>query len=412
MNSSPRAFYGWYVVAATFVLLWMGFGAAYSFAAFFPSLRDEFEATRGDTSLVFGIAGFLYFGLGALTGPLADRIGPRPVVMVGVVLAGAGLVLASRAQSLWQVYLTYSLGVGMGVGFIYVPAVGAIQRWFVRKRGSASGIAVSGIGVGTLVTPLLANFLIDQGGWRGAYLTLGIATLAVGLPAAFLLERSPAGRNLLPDGDAVGVQTSNLATALGFTLTEALRSRTFWLLYGATLTTGLGLFIPFVHLAPFAKDHGVSAREATLLIGMIGVGSIVGRLAMGPAADRLGRKAALGTTFAVMAGAFCLWLVSSQYSLLVVFSLIFGAAYGGFVALIPALTADYFGGRSVGAILGVLYTGAAFGALVGPPFAGAVFDIRESYAFPIAFGAAMNCIATVCVIRLRPPSNARLKEST
>ena len=132
-------------------------------------------------SLVFSLAGFLYFGLGIVSGPLADRFGSRPFAVGGMVLTGLGLAAASAAQSLLQVYAAYGLGVGLGVGCAYVPAIGAVQRWFVRRRGFASGLAVSGIGVGTLVMPPLASLLIESLGWRGAYLALGaLAALAGG----------------------------------------------------------------------------------------------------------------------------------------------------------------------------------------------------------------------------------------
>ena len=163
-------------------MLFVGFGTAYSFAAFFHPLRDEFDATRGDISLVFALTGFLYFVLGAVSGPLADRIGPQRVILAGVALIALGLFLASAAQHLWQVYLTYSLGVGVGVGLAYVPAVGAVQRWFSRNRGLASGLAVSGIGAGTLAMPLLSAAGIDQFGWRETYIVLGVMTLVVGIP--------------------------------------------------------------------------------------------------------------------------------------------------------------------------------------------------------------------------------------
>ncbi|OAI40955.1 MFS transporter permease [bacterium SCGC AG-212-C10] len=401
-----RIFYGWYVVAGTFVVLFLGFGAAYSFSAFFPALRDEFEATRGDTALVFSISGFLYFSLGALTGPFADRVGPRRVVLAGVVLMSAGLTLASQANELWQVYATYSLGVGVGLGFAYVPTVGAIQRWFVRKRGSASGFGVTGIGLGTLAIPLLATGLIDAYGWRSAYLVLGIATLVLGGSAALLLDHSPQRRNLWPDGDPspAGKPGAMATPAAGHTLKEALHARPFWLLYAAAVTSGFGLFIPFVHLVPYAKDHGISSALAALLIGMIGVGSTVGRLGIGAAADRFGRRPVLVAAFALMAASLAFWLVATSFLLLVLFAIWFGIGYGGYVALLPAMTADYFGGRSVGAIIGVLYTGAAFGALLGPTFAGAVYDLQDSYALPITFASAMNVIATACVFRLRQPA--------
>ncbi len=182
------------VVAGAFAVLFVGFGVAYSFAAFFHSLRDEFEATRGDISLVFAITGFLYFGLGAISGPLADRVGPRRVVLAGVLLIVLGLVLASAAQQLWQVYITYSLGVGVGVGLAYVPVVGAVQQWFVKRRGLASGLAVAGIGTGTLAVPLLAAAGIELWGWRETYLLLAALTLLVGVPAARAVEGSPAKR--------------------------------------------------------------------------------------------------------------------------------------------------------------------------------------------------------------------------
>src|SRR5882757_7057803 len=169
---NPRIFYGWFVVSAAFAVTFVGFGCAYTFSAFLESLQRDFGASRGSVSLVFSLAGFLYFGLGIVSGPLADRYGSRRLVLAGMLLIGLGLAAASFARNLIQVYVAYGLGVGLGIGCAYVPAVGAVQRWFVRRRGFASGLAVSGIGVGTLVMPRLATLLIEALGWRGAYLAL------------------------------------------------------------------------------------------------------------------------------------------------------------------------------------------------------------------------------------------------
>src|SRR5438094_783917 len=183
-TTRTRPYYGWAVVAGTFVVLFIGFGTAYSFAAFFQSLKDEFHAQRGQLSLVFAIPGFLYFTLGAVSGPLADRFGPRRVVAFGVGLIAVGLLLASRAQALWQIYLTYSVGVGFGVGFAYVPSIGAVQRWFVRRRGFASGLAVAGIGAGNLALPPLAAAMIDLTDWRTTYVALAVLTVIAGVSAS------------------------------------------------------------------------------------------------------------------------------------------------------------------------------------------------------------------------------------
>src|SRR5580698_9552764 len=155
-----RVFYGWFVVAAAFAVTLVGFGCAYTFSAFVDSLQKDFAASRGSVSLVFSLAGFLYFGLGIVSGPLADRWGARRLAVVGMIVTGLGLAAASFARSLTEVYLAYGLGVGLGVGISYVPVLGVVPRWFVRRRGFASGLASSGIGVGTLIMPPLATVLI------------------------------------------------------------------------------------------------------------------------------------------------------------------------------------------------------------------------------------------------------------
>jgi MFS family permease len=407
----PRLFYGWAVVAATFIVLCIGFGIAYSFAAFFQALRDEFHGSRAGISLVFGITGFLYFSLGAVSGPLADRFGPRRVVAAGVLLIAAGVLVASRAQALWQVYLTYSLGVGLGVGFAYVPAISAVQRWFVRRRGVASGLAVAGIGVGNLAMPPLAAALIDHTNWRTAYVLLGLLALALGLTAAALIEHSPQRRGLLPDGAPARSRSPQAADSTTHGdevgVRAALASRPFKLLYAATAASSLGLFIPFVHLAPYARDHGLSGAAGAWLVALIGVGSTVGRFALGGTADRLGRRRSLMVMFAGMGLSLLWWTVAVDLWALALFALLFGVCYGGFVALIPALTTDYFGGRSAGGIIGLLYTSVAVGTLAGPWLAGMIYDVRESYLLPIVVGAVANFIALGCLAVLVEPARWR-----
>ena len=161
---APRIFHGWLVVVGAFAITFVGFGSAYTFSTFVGALQNDFGASRGSVSLVFSLAGFLYFGLGIISGPLADRWGARRLAVTGMVLTGLGLAAASAARSLTEVCAAYGLGVGLGVGCAYVPALGAVQRWFVRRRGFASGLAVSGIGVGTLVMPPLASVLDQRAG--------------------------------------------------------------------------------------------------------------------------------------------------------------------------------------------------------------------------------------------------------
>lgn len=117
-------FYGWIVIAAAFAITFLGFGSAYTFGAFFASFEHAFSASQGSVSLVFSLAGFLYFGLGGLSGPLADRLGARRLAVAGMTLTGLGLILAGCARTLTEVYLAYGLGVGLGIGIAYVPGSG------------------------------------------------------------------------------------------------------------------------------------------------------------------------------------------------------------------------------------------------------------------------------------------------
>jgi MFS family permease len=392
----PRIFHGWLVVGAAFAVTFVGFGCAYTFSAFVESLQRDFGASRGSVSLVFSLAGFLYFGLGVISGPLADRFGSRRFAVAGMILTGLGLAAASAARSLVEVYAAYGLGVGLGVGCAYVPAIGAVQRWFVRRRGFASGIAVSGIGVGTLVMPPLASLLIETLGWRGAYLTLGALAAVVGGGLALLIENDPRDRGLGPDGDPP-LSLAQPTGAQGASVREAIGSPRFISLYAACLICAFGVFVPFVHLVPYATDHGVAPGSAVLLLGVIGVGSTAGRFFLGGLADRMGRERSLLLMFAGMACALAVWVVSTGLWSLAGFAFVYGVFYGGWVAVLPAVVMDYFGGRNVSGLIGILYTSVAFGTLIGPSAAGFAFDLSHSYTVPILASAAVNIIAAVIV---------------
>lgn len=402
--AKPRIFYGWFVVAATFAVTFVGFGSAYSFSAFLVSLQHDFAASRGSVSLVFSLAGFFYFGLGVLTGPLADRWGSRRLAVAGMILTGIGLACASVARKLTEVYAAYGLGVGLGIGCSYVPAVGAVQRWFVRRRGFASGLAVSGIGVGTLVMPPLASLLIESLGWRETYLVLGAFAVVFGGGMALLIEDGPRLRGLNPDGDAL-LSELQPAGATGASIGKAIKSRRFVGLYAACFICSFGLFVPFVHLVPYALDHAIAQSSAVLLLGAIGVGSTAGRFLLGGIADRLGRPLSFLLMFVGMGLSFVIWLFAMSLWPLVGFALVYGVFYGGFVALAPAIVIDYFGGRNAAGLIGILYTSVAFGTLIGPSAAGFAYDASHSYTLPILVSAGAYVIATaILAATLRVPA--------
>ncbi len=406
--TETRPFSGWWVVAGAFICMLTGYAVAYSFAPFFLSLETEFGARRGETALVFSICAFLYFMLGFPAGLIADRVGPRPVVIGGLLLVALGLVLASQATTLWQVYLGYSVGVGVGVGLSYVPSIAAVQRWFVRRRGSATGIAVSAIGVGTLVGAPLAHQLIAAFGWRHTYLILAGLTVIGAISAGVLIRRGPEFYGQTPDGDPPTAGGAS-AMAAGFTISQAMRSGPFWAIYSGALLMSFGLFTPFVHLTPYARDLGLGEGFGVLLIALLGVGSTVGRFLFASVTNLLGRRLSFALMYVGAGVMLVMWSQSTSGWALVVFALVFGAFYGGFVAIAPSLAADYFGGKALGSIIGGLYSGVAFGALLGSPVAGYAYDFFGSYTGAILAGAALCFVSFF--ITLLVPEPARWNEA-
>lgn len=387
--NEPR--YAWVVVWAAFFSLAVIFGVAYSFAAFFESFAREFSARRADVALVFGLSGLIYFVLGAGGGMLADRFGPRAVCCTGMLFIAAGLLATSLATSMAMVYLAYGVGIGVGIALVYTPAIACVQPWFSHRRGLAAGLASAGIGAGTVVVPLLAAAAIGAFEWREALRWLALGAGVVGLSAAWLLRRAPGA-------------ASSGAQASGATLGQALRSRSFQWLYLMAFCASPVMFIPFAHVSAAARDLGIGDAKAVGLVGLIGIGSLVGRFAIGALADRLGRSRTLVLMQASMGASYLLWGSTGGYAGLALFAVWFGLSYGGIVSLMPAICMDLFGARAVSSIVGSLYTGAALGNLLGPVVAGAVFDASASYA-PVIWGCVLlGAIATAASMRLVQPA--------
>ena len=372
----------WVVVWATFVCLAVIFGVSYSFAAFFENFAKEFAAQRADVSWIFGLCGLVYFVLGAGGGMLADRWGPRLVCMTGMVFIAMGLFLTSLAQSLTTVYLSYGLLVGLGIAFVYTPSIASVQPWFNKRRGLASGIASSGVGAGTLILPVVVSYLLTEINWREALQLMSFGVLMIGLTAGFLLKRAP---NL--SGNTSGQLP-------GLTLSAALKTPSFKWLYMGTLLGAPVMFVPFAHISAAARDAGVPDAQAVGLVGLIGIGSLVGRFAIGWLADRMGRIKTLMLMQGLMGLSYLVWAGAQDPWVFAVFALWFGLSYGSIVSLLPAICMDLFGGRAVSAIIGTLYTGAALGNLLGPVLAGQVFDMTQSYALVIWITLGISGLAT------------------
>ena len=378
----------WLTVVAAFVSSGVTLGTAYSFGAFFESMSEEFEATSGATAVVFGVTTFLFFSLSTFTGRLADRSGPRVVLVIGAAALLLGLLATSRVRSLGVGYVTYGAGVGIAAACGYVPMVSTVGGWFLRRRAVAVGLAVAGIGVGTSVMSPLAAELIDRWGWRDTYVVFGIGG-ALALLACIPLMAPPPG-----DG---GPQPSRFA--------DALASPVFRRIALSAMALSLALFVPFVFVGQYAKERGIGPVAAAVLVGVLGAASVVSRIGFGSLVARLGSFRLYRACLAIHAVSFVVWFVAgSSYPLLVLFALVLGTGYGGFVALSPIVISDRMGVAGLGSILGLLYTAPGIGALIGAPSAGWLIDATGGYRWTIAAccAAAVTSVALLSGLPVGP----------
>jgi len=369
-------------VGAAFVSMFTVFGVVYSFGVFFEPMAREFRTGQGATSVVFAVTAFSFFMLGAVTGPIADRAGPRRVVLFGAVAMSAGLVLTAFAPSIWVGYATYGLGVGVGTACGYVPMVAAVGATFDRRRALAIAVAVSGIGVGTLAVPPVAALLVGPLGWRRTYLVFGAASLLVLATCAGLAGTPTAAPPQRHGGRRV------------------LRSREFGLLYASGLCSSFALFLALVHLVPYATRLGVASVPAAGLVSVVGVGSAGGRVVLGGLAERLGAVRTFQVSIGLLLISYVAWYLAPGYAALAAFALALGVGYGGWVALSPSVLAELFGAAGLGGSLGLLYTSAGVGALLGPPFAGFLVDATGTYRPAILAAIALAGAAVVTSARL------------
>jgi MFS family permease len=367
------------VVAAVFCLVFLVMGAAFSFSTFASELARDLKAGSGSISFIFGCAMALLYGGGLFSGALADRIGTHRVAGAGALLAGVSLAAASAVGRVWQADVALGLGFGLGLAVCYTPAVAAVQPWFDRNRGVASGIALSGTGLGTLLMPLLARWLIDHEGWRAALIIMGLGVGGFGFVASNWIRLPP------------GLPTTSSSPWSHPSLRKLARDPSFRRLYVAGFLSSLVLLVPIVHMVPHAIRAGVAPRDAALLISILGFGSLAGRLMLGHAADRLGRQRTLGALHVALGTMFLAWTIKEGFVALAFFAFAYGVCYGATIALRPAVIADHFGGPNLAAVTGLHYTSSVLGPLVGPAAFGYSVDFWNS-------DLIASCVAAACLV--------------
>jgi MFS transporter, OFA family, oxalate/formate antiporter len=400
----PAPFYGWVVVGAAFSILFMAYGAQFSFGVFFSALLEEFGWSRAALSGAFSLYAFSYGGLAVVSGGLTDRWGPRVVIATGGIFLGAGWIAMSFTHSLWHPYVFYGVVAALGMSTAFVPCGATVARWFIRRRGLAAGLASAGGSLGAFALPPIAQFLVSSVGWRWAYVIFGSAILVTLNALAPLMKRDPESLGLTPDGDPTEPpESAALPRGRDYTVGQAMRSRAFWVLFALFAATWIPVFTPLVHLVPLARGLGVDPMLAATLVSALGMAAIAGRLVLGTLSDRVGRRPALGIGLGLQVIAFLGFAVAGSLSGLYAASIAFGFSYGAIGALFPAVVADFFGRGRAGSLVGLLFAMAGSMAAWGPLGAGFIYDRTGSYGSAWLGSAGLNVVALGLLRWARPP---------
>ncbi len=401
-DTKPKLFYGYIVVAAAVLILTITQGTYYSFGVFFKPLAEDFGWTRAMTSGAFSLLVLLHGFLYIFTGRLNDTIGPRLVLTVTGFSLGLGYILLSQINTLWQLYLFYGVIVAVGMSGGYIPMLSTVSRWFVKRRGLMTGIVAAGTGLGTLLIPPVANWLISEYDWRTSYMVVGIVSIVVIVIAAQFLRRDPSQVGQLPYGQEEEKVKGTNPASIGLSLKEAIRTVPFWVYTLSTFSFFAVLMVIMVHIVPHATDIGISATKAAGILAVLGGSGIVGRIAMGTLADRIGNKQTFIICYILIAANLTILLIAKELWLFYLFAAILGVAYGGFATMISPLVADLFGLRSHGVILGSTAFGATIGGALGPIVAGSIFDVTGSYQLAFIISIIVSIIGLVAATSLKP----------
>ena len=398
-------YYGWWVVGATFILVAFINGLFFSFGLYQKPLIEEFGWARAQTSLAATIMVVSFSISSLVSGILVDKYGPRVVCSIGALVMGLGIMSTSLISEIWHLYLTYGFIGGLGGGTQETPPSGTVAKFFVKRRGRALGIATTGIGVGVLVMAPLIQSLIDSFGWRWACLITGLSSILLSVPAAAIfMRRSPEDIGLLPDGETHQVRDNqpNDTQAKESSLTEALTSPQFWMIFVMYICMTAGLLGTVYHLPAYATDSGIPAMWAATAVGLVGGFSIAGRITTGIVSDIIGRRNVLMVIFGVLVLTLIafIWVKTTITLLLWVF--VFGFCYGSMIVATWGLIADLFGRKAMAGILGAITIGAGIGGFIGPWSAGHIFDSTASYVIAFLVFAAAFLAADIFSILVRP----------
>jgi MFS transporter, OFA family, oxalate/formate antiporter len=374
-----KIFYGYIIVFVLFIIQIVMSGPRMSFGVFIKPLTDEFEWSRALVSGAFSLSGIVMGLSGILMGWFNDRSGPRLVTTVCGVLLGAGLILMYFVDSAWQLYLFYSILIGLGMGGLFAPPMSTVTRWFITRRNLMLGLLLVGGGLGGIIAPPLITWLIYTYTWREAFLFVGIGVFVLVVLAAQFLQRDPSQMGLTPYRKGNETPGKWLADVRELSLKQAISTWKFWLFSLIMFCFGFCLTAIMVHIVPYAIDRGISPATAAVILSVMIVALTAGSLVIGLIADKFGSRIILVICQCLFLGVVLFLLPVNSAWMFGIFVAIIAFGSGGLAVMQVSIVAELFGLKSNGAILGVNEFALTLGGSAGTFIAGLLFDSTGNY---------------------------------
>jgi MFS family permease len=382
-----RIYYGWRVVGGSFLLLLCAVGTHfYGFPVFLDVMVRDMGWARTQAALAMTIGTLVAGSMGIMVGWLIHKIGLRPVMVCGSIVAGLGAFLLGTVTEPWQFYLYYGFVLSVGAaGIGAISNITAVEAWFDHNKSIALGIATTGIGAGGAVMPLLISWLVSKYDWQTACVVMAGILILVGVPISTLVMRTPSERKLGPEqAQQQGIKVGGAAIG------QALRRKSFWLIsIGATLWT-CAFTIGLTHQVAFAVDMEIDRVAAAGAVSMLGAFSIPARIGFGKLGDIMDKRHVVMIALGLQAVAFVVLLQTTNLAMLYLYSALVGIGIGGLTPILPGLVVDYFGSKHFGVIYGAVKMVTTLGIMIGPVYGGWIYDATKSY--HLAF---LSCIIII-----------------